>query len=226
MVTVERRREEGQAVPQHDGANTAGRVQAAALRLFAERGYHGTGIRQLADAAGLSSASLYHYMGTKEELLVTLMRASLTRLLEAGQGVARAYPDPRDRLVGLVVLHVRTHAAAPDETRVVDDEIRALSPAARAEVVALRDGYEALWQSALEEGLANGAFRVTEPAVVRRALLEMCSSVARWWTPAGALSLDTLAGEYATLALRLVGADPGASSARRRRHAGGPARFS
>ena len=44
-------------------------MRAAALTLFAERGYHGTGIRQLADAAGLSSASLYHYMGTKEELL-------------------------------------------------------------------------------------------------------------------------------------------------------------
>lgn len=183
---------------------TVERVQAAALALFAERGYHGTGIRQLADAAGLSSASLYHYMGTKEELLVAIMRGSLTELLEAAEATT-TLTDPQARLVALVELHVRTHASAPERTRVVDDEVNALSPAARAEVVALRDRYEALWQDTLDEGVATGAFEVGSTAVVRRALLEMCSGVARWWTPAGDLDLDALAEEYAGLALRLVG---------------------
>lgn len=184
---------------------TGERVQAAALTLFAERGYHGTGIRQLADAAGLSSASLYHYMGTKEELLVAIMRSSLTGLLDA------AYPlvgiaDPGERLDALVQLHVRTHALAPEQTRVVDDEVNALSADARAEVVALRDRYEALWQSVLDDGVAHGGFRIGSVAVVRRALLEMCSGVARWWTPDGELTLEELAQEYAGLARRLVGA--------------------
>jgi AcrR family transcriptional regulator len=183
---------------------TGERVQAAALALFAERGYHGTGIRQLADAAGLSSASLYHYMGTKEELLVAIMRTSLTELLEAAQEAA-TQTDPQARLVALVELHVRTHASAPERTRVVDDEVNALSAQTRAEVVALRDRYEAIWQQTLHEGAERGDFQVRSAAVVRRALLEMCSGVARWWTPAGDLDLDALAAEYADLALRLVG---------------------
>jgi AcrR family transcriptional regulator len=181
------------------------RVQAAALTLFAERGYHGTGIRQLAEAAGLSSASLYHYMGTKEELLVAIMRSSLTGLLDAADQVV-AITDPEERLVALVELHVRAHASAPEQTRVVDDEVNALSAEARAEVVALRDRYEGLWQSALDDGVARGDFRIGSVAVVRRALLEMCSGVARWWTPDGELDLEELAGEYAGLARRLVGA--------------------
>jgi len=185
--------------------STGERVQAAALALFAERGYHGTGIRQLADAAGISSASLYHYMGTKEELLLAIMRASLTELLEAAERYSTE-PDPTVRLVSLVQLHVRTHASAPQQTRVVDDEVNALSTAARVEVVALRDRYESLWQAALDEGVTRGDFQVGSAAVVRRALLEMCSGVARWWSPAGDLDLDALAEEYATMALRLVGA--------------------
>lgn len=189
---------------------TEARVQAAALSLFAERGYHGTGIRQLAEAAVLSSASPYHYMGTKEELLVAIMRTSLTELLEAAEGISAARPAPRDRLIALVELHVRTHACAPEQTRVVDDEVNALSADARAEVVTLRDRYEDLWQGVLEEGVARGDFRVGSPAVVRRALLEMCSGVARWWTPSGELDLGALAGECAVLALRLVGASEGA----------------
>ena len=187
-------------------AQTTGeRVQAAALALFAERGYHGTGIRQLADAAGLSSASLYHYMGTKEELLVAIMRGSLTGLLAAAEEL-RSIADPQERLVALVRLHVRTHACAPEQTRVVDDEVNALSQGARAEVVALRDRYEQLWQETIQDGAARGGFEVESAAVVRRALLEMCSGVARWWTPSGELDLDALADQYAGLALRLVGA--------------------
>lgn len=187
----------------------AERVHAVALSLFAERGYHGTGIRQLADAAGLSSASLYHYMGTKEDLLVAIMRESLGSLVEAGeQVVAEPRRTPREQLIALVRLHVTTHARAPEQTRVVDDEVRALSPQARREVVALRDRYEQLWQRVLEEGAAAGTFALADPALVRRALLEMCSGVARWWTPRGTLGLDDLADEYADLALRLVGARP------------------
>jgi len=188
-------------VPQTTGE----RVRAAALALFAERGYHGTGIRQLADAAGLSSASLYHYMGTKEELLVAIMRASLTGLLDEVEEL-RSLEDPQQRLVALVRLHVRTHASSPEQTRVVDDEVNALSAEARAEVVALRDRYESLWQTTIEEGAVRGLFEVESVAVVRRALLEMCSGVARWWTSAGELDLDALADQYAALALRLVGA--------------------
>lgn len=194
-------------------ASTAERVHAAALALFAERGYHGTGIRQLAERAGLSSASLYHYMGTKEELLVALMRSSLDHLVREGERITGEVADPRERLLALVALHVRTHAASPDQTRVVDDEVRALSPEARAEVVALRDRYESLWQQTLEAGAAAGAFAPERLAVVRRALLEMCSGVARWWTPAGELDLDALAEQYGAMALRLVVHPPATAEA-------------
>ncbi len=186
--------------------STEERVRAAALRLFAERGYHGTGIRQLGEAAGLSSASLYHYMGTKEDLLVALMRESLERIVAAAEHAVQGAHTPVERLEALVRVHVTTHAQDPDRTRVVDDEVRALSAAARAPVIELRDGYERLWQQVIDEGVGSGDFAVTDSALVRRALLEMCSGVARWWTPGGRLTLDALADEYAALAGQLVGA--------------------
>lgn len=187
--------------------STAERVRRAALELFAERGFHGTGIRQLAEHAGVSSASLYHYMGTKEDLLVSLMRESLERLLADARACRGA---PRERVEALVRQHVRAHGSRPLETRVGDDEVHALSPAARSEVVALRDAYEAVWGQAISDGVAAGAFHVASPGLARRALLEMCSGVARWFDPAGPRDLDELAEEYVALALRLLGADPAA----------------
>ncbi|MEA5358873.1 TetR/AcrR family transcriptional regulator [Amycolatopsis sp., V23-08] len=190
------------------------RVRAAAVKLFANKGFHGTGIRDLAQEAELSSASLYHYMGTKEDLLAEIMHTALTRLLDAAREATAGSPDPVHRLRTLVALHVLAHAVGPAETRVVDNEVDVLSPAARAPVVALRDGYERLWAAAIDEGVAAGVFHTGHPAVTRLALLEMCSGVARWYSPRGPLALDQLAEHYAELASRALGctSSPGVSN--------------
>lgn len=188
---------------------TARRVRQAAIELFATRGFHGTGIRDLAEAAGLSSATLYHYMGTKEDLLVSIMRTSLERLVTAAKQVTSDVPDPLDRVSRLVALHVLTHASQQLETRVVDGEIRALSDARRSEIIALRDEYEAFWQSAIDDGCSRGSLRPSSRRVARLALLEMCSGISRWYSPDGPFTLDDLAGRYVEMALGLLGAtDP------------------
>ena len=183
------------------------RIQVAALELFAERGFHGTGIRELAVRAGLSSATLYHYMGTKEDLLVRIMRESLERLLTAGQQIARAGPAP-ERMAGLVQIHVLTHATQRLQTQVVDGEMRALSPTRRREIVALRDEYETLWSKAIETGQEDGEFALQSPRLARLALLDLCSGVARWYQPQGPTTREELATRYAEMALGLLGAEP------------------
>jgi len=190
------------------------RVRAAAVKLFATKGFHGTGIRDLAQEAELSSASLYHYMGTKEDLLAEIMHTALNRLLDAAREATAGSPDPVHRLRTLVALHVLAHAVGPAETRVVDNEVDVLSPAAREPVVALRDGYERLWATTIDEGVAAGVFHTEHPAVTRLALLEMCSGVARWYSPHGPLALDQLAEHYAELASRALGctSTPGVSN--------------
>lgn len=186
----------------------AERVRRAAVTLFSAKGFNGTGIRDLAGEAQLSSASLYHYMGTKEDLLVEIMSECLGNLLTAAELAIVDVSHPAERLGRLVALHVLAHAVQPDETQVVDNEVRALSPTARQGVVALRDSYEQLWAEAIDEGLTSGAFRTGNPTVTRLALLEMCSGVARWYSPDGALDLGELAGHYAELAMRAVDCHP------------------
>ncbi|GAA1029502.1 MULTISPECIES: TetR/AcrR family transcriptional regulator [Amycolatopsis] len=185
--------------------SSAERVRAAAVKLFATKGFHGTGIRDLAQEAELSSATLYHYMGTKEDLLVEIMTTSLRRLIDAVAKATAGSDDPVVRMRTLVALHVLAHAAQPGETRVVDNEVDALSAPARARVVALRDEYEQYWADAIEDGAAANVFHTAQPAVTRLALLEMCSGVARWYSPKGPLKLEDLATHYAELALRVLG---------------------
>ncbi|MFC4002842.1 TetR/AcrR family transcriptional regulator [Prauserella oleivorans] len=181
------------------------RVRRAAVKLFATKGFHGTGIRDLAQAAKLSSASLYHYMGTKEQLLAEIMLDCLQRLLDAAARELDGVDDPVERIGRLVTLHVTTHARQPNETRVVDNHVDVLSPRARRAVVDVRDTYEQLWSDAIDDGLRSGVFATTQPAATRIALLEMCNGVARWYSPRGPLTLEQLAAHYVQLAHRALG---------------------
>ncbi|WP_019815219.1 TetR/AcrR family transcriptional regulator [Saccharomonospora saliphila] len=190
-------------------------LRTAAEELFAERGFHGTGIRDLARACGLSTASLYHHMGSKEDLLAEIMRDCLRDLRDSARAVTRGVADPRERVRLLVRMHVEAHALRPRRTRIVDHEIHALTPLTRREVVALRDEYERVWAEAVSDGVDAGVFTTAHPGITRIALLEMCTGVAHWYSPDGDLPLDELARHHADLALRVLGACSPRSAERR-----------
>ncbi len=200
---------------------SAERVEAAALRLFAVHGFEATGIRQIAQEAGLSVASLYHYMGSKEDLLDRLMRASMEHLLVPAADILQSTPDPRERIVRLVDLHVQKHAKERLLSVVADTELRSLSPARRLELVAMRDEYEAMWQETIAEGVREGYFRVADVKMAVVAVLEMCTGVAHWYSPAGRLTLDEISRAFVDMTVSLL-AGPAdrraASDGKPRRH--------
>src|SRR5262245_61479609 len=100
------------------------RIWDAAIRLFAAKGFAATGIREIADEAGLSVSAMYYYVDNKEELLVQIMRDTQERFVAAGRTVVERLVDPVAALAGLVQLHVMVHAEMPLEARVVDSELR------------------------------------------------------------------------------------------------------
>jgi AcrR family transcriptional regulator len=192
--------------PDWSGLSTKQRIEQAALQLFAAKGFEATGIRDIADRAGISTAALYHYMGSKDELLIDFMLISMTQLTRvAGQALAAA-DGAAAELATLVRVHVGFHSLDPQRSLVADDELRALSDAAFARVVELRDAYERLWTDALERGVHGGIFRISDVRITRLAALEMCNGVGRWYSAAGPLQPDQIADAFTDLTLAMVGA--------------------
>lgn len=187
---------------------TRRQVWDAAVRLFAAQGFHRTGIRELADAAGLSPATLYHHMGTKEDLLFAIVRTCRDRLVRAAERASSGDPCPQAVVARLVHVHVLTHALHRDETRVAGTETSALAPGHRSAVTRLRERYEDIWRVAVTVGCAKGAFSVPDRRHARAALLEMCSGVATWYSPADD-DLSALASSHARLGLQMLGVPPG-----------------
>ena len=186
--------------------STKRRIEDAALHLFAARGFEATGIRDIADEAGLSTAALYHYMGSKDELLIDFMLVSMTQLTRVAQEALAGAEGPAGELACLVRVHVGFHAMDSQRSLVADDELRALSEEAFARVIRLRDNYEQLWADILERGQRTGVFRLANARVTRLALLEMCNGVARWFSDKGPLTAAELADAFTDLALAMVSA--------------------
>ena len=182
-------------------------IQRTAVDLFAHKGFAATSIRQLGTAAGVNSATLYHYAaGGKEEWLATIMRTCLAELLRLGRLALVCSEDPNIQLVQLVRGHVGMTALNPLTARVTDQEMRALSADNFAELVAVRDDYESMFSTVLTRGVRTSAFQVVDARLTRLALLEMCNGVAHWYRPDGRLSVMQVADQFGELARRIVGA--------------------
>jgi AcrR family transcriptional regulator len=180
---------------------TRDRVVRASLELFAEKGFNGTGIRDLAGAAGLTTSTLYHYMANKDDLLVEIMEGAITPLHRAARDILDEMADPVAALATIVEHHVWVHASDRLACIVTDTEVRALSGERLARVLELRDGYEGLWRRAVTAGVAAGGFQAPSPETAARALLQMATGVSHWFSPSGSLSLAQLCHLYADGAL-------------------------
>ncbi|QYJ03243.1 TetR/AcrR family transcriptional regulator [Nocardioides panacisoli] len=176
----------------------------AALDCFVQQGYHGTSIRELAAAAGLSVAGLYHHHRRKQDLLVACLRHAMEDLW--WRSLAADDPDaaPVDRLAAHVECLVLFHARRQDLAFVAWSEIRGLEDTERAAHIERRDRQQSLTDAIVTAGCESGDFALDHPEDTARALVTMCTGVAQWYRPSGGLTPEDVADRYVAMALDLV----------------------
>ncbi len=180
-------------------------VQRAAVSLFADRGFAATGIRDIGAKAGLNSATLYHYVDGKEELLVEIMSDCLTTLLDLMNQVFESSPDPAVQLVRFVRTHVAFGATNPLTSRVTDQSVQALSGNSKQKIIDLRDAFESILERILERGKLTNEFNISDSRIVRLAIIEMNNGIADWYRPSGRLTIEQVQFQFSDFACRIVG---------------------
>ena len=122
------------------GARYDGIVKAAG-DVIARRGFHQAPMRDIARAAGLSLAGLYHYVGGKDELLFLVLDRALDRLLAAADAAIAAETTPEGRLRALVRTHVTFAVEEPASLKIVNRDWELLHGARRSDAAAKRAAY-------------------------------------------------------------------------------------
>ena len=175
-----------------DPAGARGRLLREAARLFRDKGYERTTVRDLAAAVGIQSGSLFHHFRTKEEILKAVMVETIRLNTALMQAAVDAAGTRHDKLRALVRAELESiNGQTGEAMAVLVFEWRSLSETSQAEVLELRGIYEALWLDVLG-ALSADKVLLADPFVVRRMLTGALSWTVTWYRPDGGLSLDDL----------------------------------
>ena len=170
-----------------------GDVLSNAARLFREKGFERTSLKEIAEACNMLPGSLYYRYNSKEALLVELMRRGVDLVTAEVESAYASSDDPVERLRLCINAHLRALLVDSDAVHVLLFEWRALGPEAREEIIELRDQYESLWADILETMIAQGVIRKNVDGRLLRLIgLGALNWVATWFDPNGAHSLDTI----------------------------------
>jgi AcrR family transcriptional regulator len=182
-------------------AQTLEAIDEVAVELFSQRGYHATSMREIASAAGIRPAAIYHWYASKEAILVHLQDDFMERLTAAVLASAGRHERPAMRLAAAVREHVVFHGIHRQAAFVTDSEIRALTAEPRHRLIAERDAYQARFSAWIRDGIRDGSLRSSNARVATYAILLQCTGVALWFDPDGPLGLEEVAELHVELVL-------------------------
>ncbi len=170
-----------------------GRLLHAAARLFQEKGFAQTTVRDIAAEVGILSGSIFHHFRNKEELLCQVM-LEVSRVATARMAAA-AQESPQARLLACIRCELEAiHGLAVPGFPILVSEWRSLSAESQRRVLDEREHYESIWIAALQRRPAGVG--IADSQLARKLLLGALVHSHSWFKPRRrGLTLEALAGQ-------------------------------
>ncbi len=174
-----------------------------AAAMFAQRGLRATTVRDIADAAGILSGSLYHHFASKEEMVDEVLRSFLDWLFDRYQHIIDTEPNPLARLEGLFMASFDAIEHHHAEVVIYQDEAKRLAGQPRFGYIGeLNVRQRTMWVDVLTEGIAAGYFRPgIDVDLVYRFIRDTTWVSVRWYQPGGPLTAAQVGRQYLAIVL-------------------------
>jgi len=184
--------------------STRSRITNGAGDLFVRNGFHGTSMRDVADRVGLRASSLYRHIKNKQELLLRVLERLMNEALEGARLALAAGDEPSECVRKLVRANICL--ARPNETALLQSELKNLAPHYRRQIIRKQDEYRRLWLSVLDKGIAQNVFKVDDPKLAFFGIVGALNYVEHWFNPSGRLSREDVAEIFGRWVMRSLGA--------------------
>ncbi|MCW2786580.1 MAG: kstR2 3 [Marmoricola sp.] len=174
-----------------------------AAGLFAERGFKNTTVRDIADAAGILSGSLYHHFDSKESMVDELLDTFQTELWTKYDAIEASDLTPKNKLEAVVRASFEAIGEHHSEVAIFQSDALYLATFERFGYLIERNRkFRTLWTGLLEAGVASGELRADlDVALVYRFLRDTVWVAVRWYRPGGTLTPADVADQYLTILL-------------------------
>jgi AcrR family transcriptional regulator len=169
-----------------------------------QKGYEATSMNDIAEAAGLTKAGIYHYIRGKEDLLFEIMMYAMDNLEQRVIAPAQEIEDAEDRLRTIVERHTRSVLEGVGAITIVLEEMAALTPPHRRTIKGRKRAYFDLIRGALDTLAAEGKLRTVNSTTAAFSLLGMILWISRWYRRDGKISPEDALNDYVELAMNSV----------------------
>jgi AcrR family transcriptional regulator len=169
-----------------------------AVRLFGEKGYNATTMRDIAQAVGILPGSLYAHIDSKETLLIEIVETGIERFLAIDRLLAASGESAETRMRTAICEHVKIVAENPERTLVVFHQWRFLSGPNRARAIAMRRRYAKAFMKIVSDGMASGDFNPElDPRITVFAILGAANWTPEWYSASGPDSAELIGRKMA-----------------------------
>jgi AcrR family transcriptional regulator len=193
-----------------NGQSRRDELLAIAAGLFAERGFKNTTVRDIADAAGILSGSLYHHFDSKESMVDELLDTFQTDLWKKYDAIEASDLTPKAKLEAVVRASFEAIGEHRDEVAIFQNDALHLATFERFGYLIERNRkFRTLWTGLLQAGVASGELRADlDVALVYRFLRDTVWVAVRWYRPGGTLTPADVADQYLAILLEGIQKEP------------------
>jgi TetR/AcrR family transcriptional regulator, cholesterol catabolism regulator len=181
-----------------------------AADLFAERGFNNTTVRDIADAAGILSGSLYHHFDSKESMVDEILSSFQAELFRTYDTILDSERDARGKIEAVVRASFEAIDRHHSEVAIFQSDAAYLMQFERfAYLREHNERFHEMWLGLLRDGVASGDLRADVDAeLVFRFIRDTVWVAVHWYRPGGELSADQVADQYLSILLDGVAARP------------------
>ena len=184
------------------GDDRQAQLLGIACRLFSERGFNGTSLRDIAEEAKVTKAALYYHFPNKESLFAKIVLESLEALVNQVKDACAGVDTPEAKVKAFMVTTAENYQHNREAWIASSNAFRTHGDSpSKSKAVALRDEYEKLLRGFIREGIDSGHFRDVDPAMAGRVLLAAVNSMSRWHNPKGKLTPPLVVDQFVDIVL-------------------------
>jgi TetR/AcrR family transcriptional regulator, cholesterol catabolism regulator len=176
-------------------------ILSVAERLFHEKGYLATSVRDLADELGMEAASLYSHYKSKEEILWTIADRCANEFFENVKPIAESQLHTQKKLTEMIIAHVGVITRNINAAAVFFREWRHISEPRRSEYAMLRNEYEAIFKKVVRKGIEENLFKNFDEGFSTRTIMSALNWTHTWYRQDGELSSEEIGQHLAGILL-------------------------
>jgi AcrR family transcriptional regulator len=177
----------------------------AAADVFRKRGFEAATLLDVARALGTDRASLYYYVGSKEELLQEIVRNALQDVLGVAEAIQRSRVSTQEKIKALIASMVRNYVENYPHMSIYTDDLGSIARQDSEwadDVIARTRRYEGVVRSVLAKGQRDGTLRSDVPLeLATLSLFGMINWMHRWYRPSFEFDADQIAASFTRIFL-------------------------